>query len=320
MARRMLVALVLLLMPGAALAQSSDALKPAAGAVRFDPRVAVVKSVVEEGLQPHEAGAQPVSIRSADGVTIFGDFYPASGQPRGTLLLFHGANSNRGEYAAIAPIFVKAGYDALAIDQRAGGRLWGRANETAKALVHGGNAAPARLADSLADLEAALDFAVKRPARPIVAMGSGYSAALVFLLAARHPDTVGAVMAFSPANDVGGAVGEAVTRVKCPVFITSSAERFDIDEARRYLDAVPASDKHQLVPRHGITGVSTLRTDLNPFGAPENWDAVGSFLGTIGNSAVASAPPANPKNERRLAARKPPEVKRFVSDASAAAQ
>src|SRR5882757_6917396 len=99
MARRMLVALVLLLMPGAALAQSSDTTpKSPAVPVRFDPRVAVVKSVIEEGLQPHETGAQPVSFRGADGVTIFGDFYPASGESRGTVLLFHAANSNRGEY------------------------------------------------------------------------------------------------------------------------------------------------------------------------------------------------------------------------------
>jgi pimeloyl-ACP methyl ester carboxylesterase len=332
MARRMPLVTLVLLLPCSALAQPLEAPKPAvppAAPVRFDHRVAVVKSVIEEGLQPSEAGAQPVSFRSADGVTVFGDLYAAagpvaSGGARGTLLLFHAANSNRGEYTAIAPIFVKEGYDALAIDQRAGGRLWGRANETAKGLAQSGRAEPQRLASSLADLEAALDFVAKRPARPIVAVGSGYSAALVFLLAARHPDTVGAIMAFSPANDLGGAVGEAVARVKCPVFITSAAEHFDIDEARRYFDAVPASDKHQLTPQHGITGASTLRADLNPFGAAESWQAVGRFLGgldALARPAVAGTAPLDRKTGRpRQTARGPSEAKRFAGDASASAQ
>jgi len=55
---------------------------------------------------------QDVQIQARDGVTVHGDFFAAPGDPRGTILLFHQARSNRGEYATITPDLVKSGYRA----------------------------------------------------------------------------------------------------------------------------------------------------------------------------------------------------------------
>ena len=72
----------------------------------------------------------PVSFVASDKVTIFADYYGGPDPGRPLILLFHQAGSNRTEYAPIAPMLTSLGFDALAIDQRSGGSLWGHANET----------------------------------------------------------------------------------------------------------------------------------------------------------------------------------------------
>jgi dienelactone hydrolase len=299
-----------------------------AGPVRFDPRMGQAPSFARENRGSDETRAQEaVRIEAADGVAIYGDFYAAAGQSRGTVLLFHDANSNRGEYAAIAPVFVKAGYNAMAIDQRAGGTRWGRANETAQFAGGKGKGDPARFADALADLEATLDFVVRRGAGnkavgPIVAVGSGYSAALVFVLAARHPETVGAILAFSPTDVFGESIRNSVARVKCPVFITSAAESFEIAEARKFFDAVAVARKTQATPSHGIKGASTLRADLNPLGAAESWASLEKFLGGVGRPAITiSAARIRQQRELSQQARADgPDLKRIIGETSSAGQ
>jgi dienelactone hydrolase len=225
-----------------------------------------------------------VDFPASDGVIVYGDSYSPSpsGEVRGTVLLFHQSMSNRGEYATVGERFAQAGYFALAIDQRAGGYRWGLTNQTMQGI--GPEASDrilreGRYAGVLSDLEAALDYAAKRPARPIIVIGSGYSAGLVFLLAARHPELVGAVLAFSPAEYFYGiSVRDAASRVRCPVFVTAENNAGAIDEARKILDAVPAAIRVMFRPRHATKGATMLRRDINPHGGAENWTAVMEFL------------------------------------------
>jgi dienelactone hydrolase len=227
--------------------------------------------------------ATALSFAAADGVRIFADYYPPEGRSENgnapLILLFHQAGSNRGEYATIAPALTKLGFGALAIDQRSGGTSWGRVNETVQHLGHSENFAAA-----LADLEAALQWgrSTGHGGRLIV-WGSSYSAALVFLLAARHKDEVSAVLAFSPGEYLGdAAVRHAAAQVLVPIFVTSAKDNGEIAAARAILDAALASAKTQFVPRiGGVHGSATLRSDRNPRGAEENWDAVKLFLGNL---------------------------------------
>jgi dienelactone hydrolase len=232
-----------------------------------------------------------VSFPAADGVTVHGDFYTPPGPSRGMVLLFHQSMSNRGEYETLGERFAAAGYFALAIDQRAGGYRWGRANLTMSGI--GPEASEriqreGRLASALLDLEAALAYADKRSARPIIAIGSGYTASLLFPLAARHPKLVSAVLAFSPDEyfyDLS--VREAAARVRCPVFVTSENDPYAIAAAEALLDAVPAPIRVVFRPRHATPGVTMLRRDVNPRGGGENWAAVMEFL-----ALVEEQPPA----------------------------
>jgi len=234
-------------------------------------------------------GQQDVQLQAADGVTVYGDFFPPPGEPRGTILLFHQSRSNRGEYATITPDLVKAGYNVLVIDQRAGGAAWNRLNLTAQgAAQEATQPGESYYLKALADLEAALDYAAKRPTRPIIAWGSGYSASLAFLLAASHPELVGGVLAFSPAESFAAtSIHNAATKVKCPVFVTSSPDPGEVGDAKRLLDAVPAGTKTQFVPQHGLSGSATMRREANPRGAAEYWTAVNAFLASIGKKPAA---------------------------------
>jgi dienelactone hydrolase len=105
-----------------------------------------------------------------------------------------GVLASSAEYAPIAPRLARAGFTVLAIDQRSGDGAFGGTNRTAAGLGR-----KATYEEALADLEAALAWAkANASGAPVVVWGSSYSAALVFLLAARHPGDVNGVVAFSP--------------------------------------------------------------------------------------------------------------------------
>ncbi len=217
--------------------------------------------------------AQPVSFAAKDGVKIYGDFRQAEGRSRATILLFHMAGSNRSEYAPLAPILNKAGFSTLAIDQRSGGDLWGNINKTA-ANAKGDS----DFADTIPDLEAAIAYGSLQHAGPIAVWGSSYSSALVFVLAARHPE-VKALLAFSPAEYIQGySIEKAAAKLSIPVFITSAPDGDEISSGEALAKAVPDHRAVQYIPKDGVHGSSTLRTDEDPQGASENWKHVMAFL------------------------------------------
>ncbi len=221
--------------------------------------------------------AEVTTFKAADGVQVYAEVTPAAGARRGTILLFHMAGSNHGEYAPIARRLADLGFDAVAVDQRSGGPAWGQPNETVKRLGRSTDYEPA-----LADLDAALAFArARNPGQPVLAWGSSYSAALVFVLAARHPAEVSAILAFSPGEYLHMSVRAAAAQVRCPAFVTSASDPGEIAAARTLLAAISAPIKRQFVPTAGVHGSSTLRQDQNPRGAEANWQAVAAFLDDI---------------------------------------
>ncbi len=219
------------------------------------------------------ASAQPVSFPAKDGVKIFGDFNAANGKSRGTIVLFHMAGSNRAEYAPLAPILNADGFTTLAIDQRSGASLWGSANQTASTAKRSYN-----FADAIPDLEAAIAYAGEQHSGQIAVWGSSYSAALVFVVAAKHPE-VKALLAFSPGEYIEGySIESEARKLSIPVFVTSASDRSEIAAAKVLTDAVPNHLATQYIPKHGIHGSSTLRADEDPSGSDENWKHVKDFL------------------------------------------
>lgn len=231
-------------------------------------------------LQLH--ASEPVTLTASDGVKVYGDFYPAGSKSAPYILLFHQAGSNHAEYAPIAPRLVKLGFNCLAIDQRSGGDMFGQKNETVEHIGHNGD-----YLDALKDMEAALAWAKgQSPQSKILVWGSSYSASLVFLLAAKHPDEIAAVLAFSPGEYLKDkhAVRDAASRVSVPIFVTSAKDPEEIAAAKSILAASPSMQRTQFVPEvAGVHGSSTLRDDRDSKGAAENWQAVEAFLNGFKN-------------------------------------
>ncbi|GAA0310889.1 hypothetical protein GCM10009087_21210 [Sphingomonas oligophenolica] len=224
------------------------------------------------------AASVPVQLKAADGVTVFGRYYRAE-HPRALILLFHQAGSSKDEYATIAPRLVEAGYSALAIDQRSGGRLFGP-NETAANAPHKpGESEDAGYPAAEADLEAALAWGAEQKL-PVILWGSSYSAALVFDVAAQNPGKIRALLAFSPGEYMPDKhfVGHAASALRIPVFVDSAADPKEIKAAGAIADAVPGGRATHYVPVAGVHGSSTLIAAKNPKGADANWEAVFAFL------------------------------------------
>jgi alpha-beta hydrolase superfamily lysophospholipase len=231
----------------------------------------------------HAAQAEPVKLTAADGAAVFGEFYPAASAAPGQtplILAFHQAGASRAEYTPLLPRLNQAGYAVLVIDQRSGGSEFGGKNQTVAALGRS-----VAYKEALPDLEAALAWGkAKAAGAPVLVWGSSYSAALVFLLAAAHPGDVQALLAFSPGEYLGSAnaVASAAKKVTVPVFITQSSSEDEAAQSRKVLQAAASPDKTLFMPKRGVHGSSTLRSDRNAAGAEENWAAVLAFLGKFG--------------------------------------
>jgi dienelactone hydrolase len=221
----------------------------------------------------------PVTLTAADHVKVFATYYGTGDASKPIVLLFHQAAGSGAEYASIAPRLNALGFNALAVDQRSGGNLFGRANKTVIALGHSTGYRAA-----LPDLQAALDWARAHDSGKIVVCGSSYSAALVFLLAADNPGKIAGLMAFSPGEYLGAAhaVRDAAAKLKdVKVFVSSASNRGEIIAARAILAAVPGAAKTQVVPKHAPHGASALSADANPAGYKEAWAEVERFLGGL---------------------------------------
>lgn len=148
-------------------------------------------------------GPFPVSLAAADGTPVRARHHPGAGP---LILLIAAPDGAAADADRIAFDLYAMGYSTLSL---------AAAPEASKALPH---------------LEAALTWAKSQHGgRKVILWGSGASAAGALLLAAKHPDRVEAVLAFSPGEDLPGAPGavaEAAARVRMPVFImTPTAEK-----------------------------------------------------------------------------------------------
>ena len=176
-----------------------------------------------------------LELRAADGLLVTADVY-ARPRSNGSLVLCHRSHFNRGEYKDIAPRLQENGYACLALDQRSGMNVLGYENETyqrAKRTKLSTGYIAAR-----PDIEAAVALAFRRNRRrPIILVGSSYSASLALMIAAESK-MVGAVVAFSPGEYLKGVlVAEGISKIGVPVFATGARE--EIDGIQSLLEGVP---------------------------------------------------------------------------------
>lgn len=160
---------------------------------------------------------EKVILFAGDSLKITADLYIKNYQDP-FIILFHQAESSRGEYIEIAPRLMKLGYNCLAVDLRSGGKSNYISNETAARARE--LSRPAHFIDARQDMLAAIDYVCRYNKKPVILFGSSYSASLALLLASELPN-IKAVIAFSPGEYFRPAVEvrDKLGGIKAPVFI-----------------------------------------------------------------------------------------------------
>ncbi len=215
---------------------------------------------------------QALTFPSEDGVVITAGFYKSekSSQQKTLIILFHQADSSRGEYKNIAPRLTQLGYDTLAIDQRSGNSFGGVVNKTAAQANVGRN-----FIKALPDMRAAINYGRDElKAERIIIWGSSYSASLSLVLAGRQAPKVDGVLSFSPGEYFNGklSIKSEAKKISVPVFIT--AARSETKQWKPIFKGISAA-KMGFVPKGaGKHGSSALLSQ----DSEEYWQAVLAFL------------------------------------------
>jgi dienelactone hydrolase len=195
-------------------------------------------------------------------------------EARAFLVLCHRSHFHRGEYVEIAPRLAHLGYDCLAIDQRSGMSVLGRVNETyARAKER---KLPTGYVAARPDIEAAVQYTHHRcQGRPIVLVGSSYSASLSLIIASEEP-LLRAIAAFSPGEYLRGiVVADAVAGLSVSTFVT--AARKEIPATRELVKRAPCGRVTFHSPRHeGAHGARCLWAKTA--GSEAYWKAFLAFL------------------------------------------
>jgi dienelactone hydrolase len=220
---------------------------------------------------------QTVTFISADGVTVTADHYVTSTQ-NPYLILLHQAGYSRGEYRETAPKLANLGFNCLAVDLRSGNEVNFIKNQTAIDALD--KKKPNGYLDAQADIAAAVDFVASRSKRPIILVGSSYSASLA-LVEATNNFKVKAVVVFSPGEYFGSdlSIKEATQKIFVPVFATSS--KLEYPKVVDMLNHV--SKKHlnlfKPIEGEGIHGSRAL-WENNP-NHSEYWMGLTQFFSTL---------------------------------------
>lgn len=203
-----------------------------------------------------------VELNASDGVKVHGSLYlpKDEGKSRVVALMFHQAGSNADEYKDIAPKLVERGISCLAIDQRSGGTMWGRDNQT----VRDSGRSDWTYEDAYKDLQAAYAWAVEHKYGRIIVWGSSYSASLALRLASENQ--VAAVIAFSPGEYFTDkkAVSRWNATVKAPRFFSFTEAEAKNGGYVLYQSLTDTGARHNDVVAHnkdGAHGSSALLRD-----------------------------------------------------------
>ncbi|MGI9503578.1 MAG: alpha/beta hydrolase, partial [Geminicoccaceae bacterium] len=98
----------------------------------------------------------------------------------------------------------------------------------------------------------------------VLLWGSSYSAALALVIAGQQPDSLDAVLAFSPGEHLSGqGVADVASSIEAPVFMTSAAS--EVDQWSAIFDEVGGAEKTAFKPNQGgVHGSSALISSRNP--------------------------------------------------------
>lgn len=162
-------------------------------------------------------GQIEIDFPASDGFQVHADLY-FTNDSAPYILLFHKGGSSRGEYKEIAPRFQSMGFNCLAVDMRIGGQTNYIRNVTAMNARLAG--LKPEFSDALNDIRGAVSFLQGKSIKPVILMGSMFSASLCLVEAIRNP-SISAVIAFSPGEYFGRkiTVADSMQYLDKPVYV-----------------------------------------------------------------------------------------------------
>jgi pimeloyl-ACP methyl ester carboxylesterase len=219
---------------------------------------------------------EKVSFMATDGLRITADLYEVD-PDKPYILLFHQAGYSRGEYKETTGKFIKFGYNCLAVDLRSGGEINFIQNHTALVAVQKGYSTD--YMSSKKDIKAAIDWVKERSKKPVVLVGSSFSASLCLMVAKDNPD-VKAVVVFSPGEFFGAEVSvqNEIKNLDKPVFAASSHR--ELPYVDTILSFVPSTNKTIFAPKKGGEHGSKSLWRNNP-SSQEYWLALTMFFSKL---------------------------------------
>lgn len=224
------------------------------------------------------ANKDTVTFKSLDNLEITADLYMTGEKNRPLILLFHQANSSRGEYPEIANRLNQLGFDCMAVDLRSGKISNGIKNRThLEAIKHSKDTS---YLSSRIDIIASFNYA-RQYSDNLIAWGSSYSASLVLKTIGEKPRYAKAILAFSPGEyfekfgKPNNYISSSARKLKIPVFITSA--RDEKNSWIKIYNAIDSPYRKSFLPsssgHHGSSALWSKYSDNS-----EYWRATEKFL------------------------------------------
>ncbi|MFM2136707.1 MAG: hypothetical protein RL021_2107 [Bacteroidota bacterium] len=225
-------------------------------------------------LLPGTSPAQlTITFSAPDGVTVSAEWYPI-GDNLPVILLCHQNRYSRGEYKEVALRLNKFGFNCLAVDQRVGEEVNGVVNLTAVDAMERG--LEPIYEDAEQDIVSAVNWLYERYQKPVIIIGSSYSASLGLKIANEN-DHVYAAIAFSPGEYFSDNqfTEKAIQGMAKPVMMFTSASQ--APTARNLMESVNSVLKSVYVSQgEQDHGAKILWSDYP--GNEKNWSALMAFL------------------------------------------
>ena len=235
---------------------------------------AFVTTILVAGLCFTLNAQQVVTFKADDNVTVTADHYVTS-TDNAYIILLHQAGYSRGEYRETAPKFANLGFNCLAVDLRSGKEVNFINNLTAINAKELG--VKTNYMSAMKDIDAAISFVTKRSNKPIIIVGSSYSASLA-IIAATNNFRIGAVIAFSPGEYFTDSVSVKTLTQSVYVPILAMSTKLEYNDMSQMLNHIPSKHLQLFKPSNGegVHGSKAL-WERNPT-SNQYWMAITQFI------------------------------------------
>lgn len=228
-------------------------------------------------LSIHAFNQEKISFLSSDGLRLTADLYMDDIQ-KPFVLLFHQAESSRGEFREIAPRLMKLGYNCLAVDLRSGNKSNYVQNESAKKAKK--QKLTTGFLDAKVDILSALEYVKRYNKKPVVLLGSSYSASLALIIA-QQSENVKAVVAFSPGEYFRPSIDvkTSIKDLNLPVFAAATKLEYAYTKELLIENDNPLKIIFKPSTGRGVHGAKALWEESE--GSRECWFQLAFFFGKL---------------------------------------